>query len=162
MAAGGKAMSSHGGKEFGVGGDGVSFQPGRIRERDSVFLDEAADALAKALTAGGTGKNGEVKVAPGLVPRAEGSGGDVGANTLGGAAVVGPFPVVDDASSIGGQVSEPAAFHESVENLVGAVLDEVRAIDKHDAGVLLTGSAEGAGALGNLIALSVGAICRCR
>ena len=76
--------------------------------------------------------------------------------------MVRPFPVVDDASSVGSQVGEPAACHESIEQSVGTILDKVRTVNEHDAGVVFARSTDSHSALVNLLALCIAAISGCR
>ena len=70
-----------------------------------------------------------------LVPGSEGAGGDVVTHAFGRTTEKGKLPVVNDAGAIGCQVREPAPFHHLVEQQLPAVLDEVRAVNQHDAGL---------------------------
>ena len=47
----------------------------------------------------------------GFLPSAKGAGGDIGAHALGGPTVVRPFPIMNDAGAIGGEVRDPVACH---------------------------------------------------
>ena len=123
VTAGGEVVSAHGGKQFSVSGRGIVFQCSWIGEGHAVFLDKSADAFAEAFAARGPGEHGEVYVVAGFVPRAEGAGGDIGADALGAAAVVRPFPVMDYARAVGGEMGEPATGHEAVEDFMGAVFN---------------------------------------
>ena len=54
-------------------------------------------------------------VAAGFVPGAEAAGGDVIADTLGGAAEEREFPIVNDARAVCGEMGHPAMIEKTIK-----------------------------------------------
>ena len=111
VAAFGEVVLAHRLQKFGVGGVGLVFQFGHRGERHAILGDHAANALAEAFVFERAREDGKVDATAGFFPRAEGAGGDVGAHALGGLAVVRPFPIVNYARAVGGEMGDPAASH---------------------------------------------------
>ena len=76
------------------------------RQRDTVLLDEAAEALPVTFGAQRAGQQRQVDAAPGLLPSAERAGGDVLPHALFRAAKESEFPIVNRAGAVGGKVRD--------------------------------------------------------
>jgi hypothetical protein len=155
LATGFDLVLAHGLQQFGAGwGERmvrglakVGLQALPRGECDSVLLNEAAEGTAEAFVAETAGEEGEVDVAGGFVPGAEGAGGDVLPNAFGGAAEPGKFPVMDDAGAVGGEVGEKTAIEQLVQEELAAVFDEVGAVDDKHGCISLPRAEDAVGAL---------------
>ena len=87
----------------------------------------------------------------GFLPGAKGAGGDISAYALCGPAVVRPFPIMNHAGAVGGEVRDPAARHEGIKQLVSTVFDEMRAVNVHHTGATFAGGPNIRGALGDAL-----------
>src|SRR5207249_1265133 len=106
-----------------------------LRERRAVFANESSEGAAETVAPQPAGEQRQMDVTTSLVPGSEGAGGDVVTHAFGRTAQKGELPVVNDAGAVGREVGEPAPFHHLVEQQLPAVLDEMRAVNQHDAGL---------------------------
>ena len=90
-----------------------------------------------------------------FVPCAKRAVNDIFANTFGGRSEPRVFPVMDRAGAVRGQMREPAAGHQAVENSGRAIAQQMRAIDQHDARPTPPGGANPFGALSDPIGIGL-------
>src|SRR2546427_9223656 len=81
----------------------------------AVMVDKPSKRTAEAFAIDASDQQCEMNVAAGFVPGAEAAGGDVIADTLGGAAEEREFPIVNDACAVRGQVRHPAVIEDMIE-----------------------------------------------
>ncbi len=110
----------------------------RVRNVQSVSLNQMADRLAIAHVLQRTGLNSQIDVLAGLLPSAKAAGFDIGAHVLFRPAQIGELPIMNGAGPLSGQMGDPALFHEPDENRRQTVFDQMSAKGEHHRRALFT------------------------
>ena len=129
------------GQRMGRLGAQELFEHFRRRQSHALLNDETSKAAPVTFAVQRAGQQREMSVAPGLVPGAESAGGDILLDTLGRASKKSPFPIVNGARPVGGEMRDPATGHELIQQKVAAVFQKMRSVNQQDARAALAGRA---------------------